>query len=64
MIKETNPQKQARRQHSNDEVDTSRPSLFNTGPLKKPISKPVKKPKANKKSENAMMMEILKSRSK
>ena len=64
MIKETNPQKQARRQHSNDEVDTSRPSLFNTGPLKKPISKPVKKPKANKKTKNAMMMEILKSRSK
>lgn len=74
IIKETAAEKRARLEYTGEEVDTSQPRLFNTGPLKKVVQvgkkatqkselKPAKKTKANKKSENAMMMEILKRRS-
>ncbi len=71
-IKETAKEKRERLEAESDEIDMSKPSTFNTGPVAKVVKKPVvkkpkvaaKKIKADKKSENAMMMEILKRRSK
>lgn len=71
-IKETAKEKRERLENESDEIDMSKPSTFNTGPVAKLVKKPVvkkvkpapKKIKADKKSENAMMMEILKRRIK
>ncbi len=71
-IKETAKEKRERLEAEDEEIDMSKPSTFNTGPVKKAVKKPgvkkvkpaLKKVKANKKSENAMMMEILKRRIK
>jgi hypothetical protein len=71
-IKETEKEKRERLlANESDEIDMSQPSTFNTGPVRKVVKKPVvkktkvtpKKIKSDKKSENAMMMEILKRRS-
>lgn len=70
-IKETAKEKRERLEAETDEIDMSQPRTFNTGPVNKVVKKPnVKKPKptvqkikADKKSENAMMIEILKRRS-
>lgn len=67
-IKETAKEKRERLDAADGEIDTSQPRTFNTGPVAKVVKKPVvkkpkpvtKKIKADKKSENAMMMEILK----
>ena len=68
-IPETNAEKKARLMNEDQEVDTNQPRTFHTGPasaVKKPVAKkPSLKPKkikANKKSENNMMIEILKRR--
>lgn len=71
-IKETAKEKRERLEAEDTEIDTSKPRTFNTGPVTQAIKKPVvkkpviknKKIKADKKSENAMMMEILKRRIK
>ncbi len=76
-IKETAREKRSRLEALNDavEVDTRRPSLFNTGPVAKPkrvvevkskVKKAVagKKPKVSKKSENAMILGMLTRKSR
>ena len=66
-IHETAREKKVRIINENEEVNTRQPRTFNTGPTTKPAQKAALKPKkikANKKSENSMMMEILKRRQK
>lgn len=66
-VQKTTRKKKARLTNEDEEINTSQPRTFNTGPASKPARKPSLKPKkikANKKSENSMMMEILKRRQK